>query len=478
MPSLPEELLPCFGALLQAPGLGFAFLDRESRFRFVNNALITLSGVPASAYEGLAPAEMWPTLEPQLAPLLARAMGGETVLGASVSGVLGKAGGPPRHLRVSLIPVSTGGLRSGVGLMLEDETERVEREKAVRESEARLRSLVAISCDGYMIHDGGTVFEVSRSLANLVGSTPEEMVGLPLMRWIAPESRETVQHALARKVDAPYEVTAIRVDGRRLFLEVLGQTVEYAGRTVRMSAAWDIGARKAAQEANTRADVFREQLLGPIGHELRSPLYALQLSLSALQRGGGMSETQTRQVTHMAAATRRLERMLHELLDYTRTRLGGGISLRPAPLSLNTVLGKVVEGLQAAHPTRRIVSLVEGEVRGTWDEARLGQVLDNLVGNALLHSPESTPVEVKVSGEVDAVHVSVRNEGPPVPLEERSTLFEPFKGGKRASGEGLGLSLYLARQLILAHGGRISVESGVGLGTRFIVWLPRHAPGA
>jgi PAS domain S-box-containing protein len=477
-PSLPEEALPCLGALLQASGLGLAFLDRELRFRFVSTPLLTLSGIPGALYEGRTPAEVWPTLGQALAPLLKRALEGESVTGARVSGALGGSGAGVRHLRVSVFPAATGGMRSGVSLTLEDETVRAEQELAVRESEERLQGLVAVSCDGFFIHDGGTVLEASRSLASLFGTTSQEMVGQPMGRWVAPESREAVQRATARQVEAPYEVTGLRGDGKRLFLEVLGRQVEYAGRTVRMTAVWDIGARKAAEEAAARADTFREQLLGVVGHDLRSPLYAITLSVGALQRAGGLNETQARQVAHVATATRRMERMIHELLDYTRARLAGGIPVRPTPLALDKVLERAVELFQVSHPTRLIASSVEGDVRGTWDESRLGQLLDNLVGNALQHSPEDTPVEVKLSGTADGITLGVRNEGPPVPLEERATLFEPFKRGKRASGDGLGLGLYIARQIVVAHGGRISVESGVGLGTRFIVWLPRHAPGS
>lgn len=476
-PSLPEEALPCFGALLQASGLGLAFLDRELRFRFVSNAIITLSGLPGAAYEGRTTGEVWPALASTLAPLLTRALAGETVTGARVSGLLGSTPGV-RHFRVSLLPAASGGLRTGVGLTLEDETERVEQELALRESELRLRGLVAVSCDGYFLHEAGIILEASRPLATLFGSTPEEMVGQPLVRWVAPESREAVQRAISRQVESPYELTGLRGDGKRLFLEVLGRAVEYAGRTVRMTAVWDISARKAAEEAAARADTFREQLLGVVGHDLRSPLYAIQLSVGAMQRGGGLNETQSRQVSHVATAAKRMERMIHELLDFTRARLAGGLPVRPTPLSLDKLLERTVEEFQVSHPTRLIVSKVEGDVRGSWDESRLGQLLDNLVGNAVQHSPEDSPVDVKLVGAVEGLTLSVHNEGPPVPLEERATLFEPFKRGKRATGDGLGLGLYIARQIVVAHGGRISVESGTGMGTRFIVWLPRHAPGA
>ncbi|WNG63163.1 PAS domain-containing sensor histidine kinase [Archangium gephyra] len=478
-PSFSEEAQQCFGALLHASGIGLAFLDKELRFRFVSTALMTLSGLPGSAYEGRSAGEVWPGLVKELTPLLQRALAGEQVSGARVSGQPGFSSNTHvRHFRVTVLPASSGGMRSGVGLMMEDETERVEREQALRESEERLRGLVTVSCDGYFLHDAGIVLDVSPALANLFGSPSEEMVGQPLARWVAPESREAVQRAVSRQVESPYELTGLRADGKRLFLEVLGRSVEFCGRNVRMTAVWDISARKAAEEAAARADTFREQLLGVVGHDLRTPLYAIQLSVGALQRGGGLSETQARQVTHVSTAARRMERMIHELLDFTRARLAGGIPVKPAPLTLDKLLERVAEEFQASHPARLIVSKSEGDLRGSWDESRLGQLLDNLVGNAVQHSPEDTPVEVKAVGAPDGLTLTVRNEGPPVPLEERATLFEPFKRGKRASGDGLGLGLYIARQIVVAHGGRISVESGVGLGTRFIVWLPRHAPGS
>jgi PAS domain S-box-containing protein len=455
--------------------LGLAYFDRDLRFRFVSTALISMSGIPGLRYEDSPVAEVWPELASTLMPLLARGLTGEVVSGAQVSGQLGTHG--VRHLRVMVLPCPTPSLRAGVGLLLEDETTRVEGELALRASEERLRTLVTVSCDGFLLHDSGIILEASPSMARLMGTTPEEMVGHSLSRWVAPESQEAVQRVLSRQVEAPYEVTGLRSDGKRLFLEVLGQQVEYRGRSVRMTAVWDISARKAAEEAASRTSIFREHLLGVVGHDLRTPLYTMQLSVGALQREGGLTETQSRLVAHVATATKRMERMIHELMDYTRAKLVGSIPLHLAPMELDVLLERVVEEFQASHPTRLIVSTVEGDLRGSWDESRLGQLLDNLLRNALQHSPEDTPVEVKLTGAPDAITLLVRNDGPPVPPEERATLFEPFKRGKHASGEGLGLGLYIARQIMVAHGGHISVESGVGLGTRFIVRLPRHTPG-
>ena len=477
-PAVPDDPQACFGALWQSPVLGLAYLDRELRFRLINPALIALSGLASTGYEGQTPGEVWPGVALALAPLLNRVQAGESVMGARVHGSLG----PPsaitaRHYRVTLLPASTGGTRTGFTLMVEDETERVERERSVRESEERLRGIVAVSCDGYALHEGGKIIEMSPSLARLFGSTPEEMSGQNLGKWIAPESREVVQRAMAQNVVSPYELTGLRSDGKRLHLEALAQTADYRGRTVRMVTLWDISARKAAEEVSARTDVFRTQMMGVVGTDLRAPLYTLQLSTSALERAGGLSEEQSRQVSHVTAATRRLDWMLRELLDYTRARLGSGLALRPAALNLEPLLTRMLEQYRASHPQRRLQLQLQGDPWVTWDEARFTQLMEHLIGNALRHTPADGLVEVQVGGTSDDVTLTVRNEGPPVPLEDRASLFEPFRRGKRLPGEGLGLGLYLARQIVIAHGGRISVETGTGMGTRFMTSIPRHAPG-
>jgi signal transduction histidine kinase len=152
--------------------------------------------------------------------------------------------------------------------------------------------------------------------------------------------------------------------------------------------------------------------------------------------------------------------------------------VQPAPLCLGELLSRAVELQQLTWPARAIRSSVEGDVQGLWDESRLAQLLDNLLGNALQHSPADSPVEVKLAGAQSGVTLSIHNQGAPLPPEEHAALFEPFRRGRRAQGDGLGLGLYLARQVALAHAGRISVESGYGRGTRFSVWLPREAPGS
>ncbi len=474
--AMPDEARPYLQSLLNVPGWAMGFLDRELHLRWGNDALVGLTGKPLSAGVGLPVSELLPWLSPALTPLCTRALAGESVHGAVVSGAPAPSGGV-RHLRVSLLPAVAGGLLSGLTLVLQDETEQEREAELLRETEACLKTLVDLSCDGYLVHDGSVILEISRGGAALFGHAPQEMTGQALTRYLAPESRNAVVEALRHAVEAPFELVALRYGSQRLTLQVLAREVTYRGQPARLVALWDISGRKAAEEAEARTESLREQLLGVVGHDLRTPLATLRLGLTALQKDAALDGAQARQLTNMASATRRMERMVHELLDFTRVRLAGGIPVEPVPLSLEPVLEQAVEEQRLAHPERTVVRVTEGELKGHWDEARLAQLLDNLLCNALRHSPPGTPVELRAKGEPGGVTLAVHNEGSPLGLTEREAVFEPFHRGRKPGGDGLGLGLYIARQIAQAHGGRIHVESAER-GTCFKVWLPRYASGA
>jgi signal transduction histidine kinase len=474
--AVPEEARPFLQALLNAPGWAVGFLDRELRLLWANDALVGMTGHPLSFQLGRSPTELWPALAPALAPLCARALAGEAIHGAAVTGAPERtSSGGPLHLRISLLPAVSGGMSAGLTLMLQDDTARVREEEQLRESELRLRMLADLSCDGYLLLERGTVLEASRGVMSLLGCGPKELVGQPLTRFLAPESQKTAQELLQAQVEVPYELLALRYGDQRLPIQVLMREVSFRGRPVCMMALWDNSGKRAAEEAASRAEYLREQLLGVVGHDLRTPLNALQLGISALQMDGKLEERQTRQLTIMSRAARRMERMIHELLDFTRARLAGGIPVTPAPMSLDLLLKRVIEEYRLTYPEHPLLLTTEGDLTGHWDEARLAQLLDNLLQNALRHSLQDAPIGLTVKAGPSQVTLAVINRGPLLPPEEREAIFEPFRRGKRAAGEGLGLGLFIAKQIAEAHGGHISVESSVEQGTSFKVCLPRRS---
>ena len=474
--ALPEEARPFLGALLNAPGCGVALLDRDLRPVWVNPTLAALSGLEARSHVGRPLAELWPQVAPALSALLARALSGEDVVEMPVSGALPSSCATlERHLRVAASPALNNGVLSGVVLWVRDETERVRAEQRLAEREAHMRGLADVACDGYFVHVSGRVIDANRALAHLLGhASPAEMIGRHVSEWVSPESHQAVSAAMSRGVETPYELMAVRRDGQRIPIEVLAKQVTWDGKPARLVAAWDISSRKAAEERTARTEYFRDQLLGVMGTDLRTPLQAMMQGTGALQRLGGLEEPQRRLVGHMAQAARRLERMIHELLDFTRERLAGGLVMRLEPGSLDAVVRQVVEERRQAHPGRTLQLDTEGDLRGQWDAARLAQLTDNLLGSMLQHGPEDAPVALRVTGVVGGVTLTVQNDGLVVPAEEHATLFEPFRRGRAASPDGLGLGLYIARQIALAHGGRLTVESRNQGGVRFIVWLPRE----
>jgi signal transduction histidine kinase len=202
------------------------------------------------------------------------------------------------------------------------------------------------------------------------------------------------------------------------------------------------------------------------------------LSAEVVARSGQLDGENAQIASRMVAFGQVMTGMIHDLLDFTRTRLGAGMPLSVAPLDLGTLCEEVLGELRAAHPDRSVRFESVGDLRGEWDAARLRQVLSNLVGNAIEHGDESGAIEVLARSEDSTVVLTVTNQGPVIASSALPTLFDPFvraasmpKNRRRA---GIGLGLYIARQIVIAHAGTIEVASSVGTGTVFTVRLPRQ----
>ncbi|HEX5745991.1 MAG TPA: PAS domain S-box protein [Archangium sp.] len=243
-------------------------------------------------------------------------------------------------------------------------------------------------------------------------------------------------------------------------------------------AAVAIDNARLFQEAQEAIRV-REDVVAIVSHDLRNPLNAIALSAALLEREAGNERT-TRTAHRIVSAADRASGMIRDLLDFTQARVGGGIPIHPQPLDFHEHVRRVVDEVRLAWPGRRIGFQASGEGRGEADEGRLAQVVTNLVGNALQHSPPGTPVRVSTRGEDSHLLLEVHNEGPAISAELLPTLFEPYRQGADAgSGRGsLGLGLYITRQIVLGHGGSVHVHSTPEDGTTFTVRLPRSRPPA
>jgi signal transduction histidine kinase len=228
-------------------------------------------------------------------------------------------------------------------------------------------------------------------------------------------------------------------------------------------------------EVARRTAAFRDQILAIVGHDLRNPLGAIVMSAALLQKRGGLAGWQARTVDRVRASSARMGRIISDLLSYTRTRLGVGIPITRHPADLGELANRVVEELRAAHPEASIIVAMEGDLAGEWDVDRIEQLASNLVSNAIDHGEEEQPVEVRLAAAGDAVRIEVANRGE-MPPDVISHAFEAFHRGPDESGRkasGLGLGLYIAREIARRHGGEIALTSASGA-THVAVTLPRR----
>ena len=278
------------------------------------------------------------------------------------------------------------------------------------------------------------------------------------------------------------EYRALRASVIRLWMstcETLGETD--VRDMVRFNEAIDQALAESVVRYTADLDESREMFIAILGHDLRTPLGAIITSSGFMLQTDELVEPHLTLTSRIASSSRRMERMIGDLLDLTRSRLGGGIPIERAWMNVETVVRDVVSELAAVHAERAVAVDVTGDMGGSWDEGRLTQVMANLVGNALEHGDPETPVSVTLSGDREAVTIAVHNDGVPIAPGMLSRIFDPMKRRRARTDRlpnatpHLGLGLYIAERIITAHGGTIDVVSTASAGTTFTIHLPRKA---
>lgn len=273
------------------------------------------------------------------------------------------------------------------------------------------------------------------------------------------------------------EYRALRATVLRLWLAEFPGAPEHLQDAIRFNEAIDQALAESVRDFSLAVENSRNLLLGMLGHDMRNPLSVIVATASYL--------TQLNAGTEVSVAARRLmksggriQELVNDLVDFSRTQLGVGINVMPAPVDLASLFSDELDLQRAAHPGRHIVLEVYGDVVGSWDANRVHQALGNLVSNALRYGAASTPVKVTLAGHSDSVRFSVENHGAPIPAGFVAEMFEPLARGPKTSAivdgtdSSLGLGLYITREIVRAHRGSIEVRSDDS-GTVFEIELPR-----
>ncbi len=219
---------------------------------------------------------------------------------------------------------------------------------------------------------------------------------------------------------------------------------------------------------------LRDRFIGILGHDLRNPLGAITLAAQVLLTRDDIEEATARAVRRIARSAARTEDIVGDLLDFARGRLGGNMPISHAPCDAVAIVRQVIEELEIGYPNRTIELNAPSTIAVKWDAARVAQAMSNLVGNALQHSGADCSVRVSIRAAEPWISIAVHNTGTAIPPDTLRTIFDPFRQGASARDvkEGLGLGLYIAREVVIAHSGTIDVTSSDGVGTTFTVRLP------
>ncbi|RZJ75441.1 MAG: GAF domain-containing sensor histidine kinase [Flavobacterium sp.] len=220
-----------------------------------------------------------------------------------------------------------------------------------------------------------------------------------------------------------------------------------------------------------RESEIREEFIAILGHDLRNPVNAISNAVQ-LQLRSELDERNMRLAAIIRDASNRTKGLIENILDFASGRLGGGIKLNlENQLTLEESIAQIIAELQVAWPDIEFVTNISLSAPLRADYKRLSQLLSNILGNAIMHGEKEKPIEVKVNQVNGITELIISNSGNPIPVQILPHLFKPFSRGKVKTGqEGLGLGLYISKEIAKAHGGDIRVESTIEK-TSFIVTL-------
>jgi signal transduction histidine kinase len=274
------------------------------------------------------------------------------------------------------------------------------------------------------------------------------------------------------------EFRALRASVTRLWLaeDEAGARTDMAD-LIRFNEAIDQAIAESVSRYSQAVAQSQERFLAILSHDLRSPLGAIIMATRFMLDAGGLEEPNRTLITRASSSARRMNQMVLDLVEFTRTRLDDTIPIVRSEVDGLRLVHEVVVEIAAAYPDSVIQVEAGGDLSGQWDADRLTQALTNLVANAVQHGERGQPIRVSARSGADEVTFSVHNEGSPIPLEQQQAIFEEGHriGGRTAATDRRhqGLGLYIVERIVASHGGNVSVHSTMDEGTTFTIRLPR-----
>ncbi|XKM40028.1 ATP-binding protein [Rhizobium ruizarguesonis] len=353
---------------------------------------------------------------------------------------------------------------------------------------------------GYLsLQPDGRIVKVNRTLSTWIGIPAEQLLGKRLRDLLNTSGRISYESHFAPllRMQGFFNEVAldlVTADGRTL--PVLANAMERRAedgallftRVTMFQAAERRRYERELVEARAAADAagaivrsqldleqqtaeLREQFIAVLGHDLRNPLASIAAAARMLRK-----EEQTDRSINvldlMQGSVVRMSGLIDNVLDFARGRLGGGITLERRAEHLEPILRQVIGELRSCHLDRGIEVRIEFAGPINCDSGRIGQLVSNLLGNALTHGTPDEPVRLSAAAVDGRLELWIANSGPPISCDAMTRLFQPyFRGEIGTNQRGLGLGLHIASEIARAHGGTITVSSD-DKETRFTFVMP------
>ena len=413
------------------------------------------------------------------------------------------AAGPVVWHEVSIAFASEGwtpGSETGFHFLITDVTERHRAELALRESEDRLSRFMDASAEGVLFHRDGLITDVNPAASRVFGAPVEQLLGRSAMELVAPEYRARAASVIAAGADASYESEIFNVHGVRIPVEIIGRSMLRNGEQLRMAVVRDIRDRREAQarineliqglraekDKAEAADRAKSVFLAAASHDLRQPIHALSLFLTALR---SMSQSPSVRSTDLAEICRRMQssldglgQLLNMLLDVSRLD-ANAVQVERAPTSAQRLLEDLDQDFhQLACEKGLQLHVCSSRLWVDTDPTVLRRILGNLVSNAVRYTPRGRVlIGCRLRGA--EVEFQVWDSGIGIPPEQRDAIFEEFfqigqTPAARHESHGLGLGLSIVKRSALLLHAPLDLRSIPGRGSMFSIRIPRCPPPA
>lgn len=293
-------------------------------------------------------------------------------------------------------------------------------------------------------------------------------------------------HADTRIV-AGFAIGAMITEYRALRASVLRMWAQSKGdeahtdellQLTRFNEAVDQAVAESVARYTEQVERSTNLFMGMLGHDIRNPLGTIHLSAELLVRSGQLDAKAAAPIVN---SVKRIHGIIELISDFSRAQSDGVMPINRRLADLGVVTGNVLAETRVRHLSSVLLLEAGGDLQGEWDEGRMGQLLSNLLENALTYGARGQPVTVTLAGDAAQVSLGVHNHGKVIPVQERERIFEPRSRGseqdEQRAPNGMGLGLYICREIVRAHQGTLSVRSEPAEGTTFMARLPRHQPG-